>query len=73
MFGVRAGTAPNPRLITRFLLSSKVSIPSRANGLLMQWGQFLSHDITHNTLVSSCGCQPSNVCAPIFYAPRDPK
>ncbi|KAE9548412.1 hypothetical protein FO519_008379 [Halicephalobus sp. NKZ332] len=73
MFGSRPGSAPNPRLITRFLISSQVTIPSRANGLLMQWGQFLSHDITHNTILSTCGCKISSVCAPIFYAPNDPK
>uniref|UniRef100_A0AC34F8R2 ShKT domain-containing protein n=1 Tax=Panagrolaimus sp. ES5 TaxID=591445 RepID=A0AC34F8R2_9BILA len=74
MFGSRSGTAPNPRLITRFLLSSKVAIPSTANGLVMQFGQFLSHDITHNTNMLDCNdCTQTPHCQPVFFARNDPK
>jgi peroxidase len=74
MFGSRPGTAPNPRLITRFLLSSKVAIPSAANGLVMQFGQFLSHDITHNTNMLDCNdCTQTTHCQPVFFARNDPK
>ncbi|KAL3078983.1 hypothetical protein niasHS_014765 [Heterodera schachtii] len=48
---------PNPRAVTHLLLSSSFSILTRFNGLLMQFGQFLSHDITKNTVPNlNCNC-----------------
>uniref|UniRef100_A0A183C816 ShKT domain-containing protein n=1 Tax=Globodera pallida TaxID=36090 RepID=A0A183C816_GLOPA len=48
---------PNPRAVTHLLLSSSVSVLTRFNGLLMQFGQFLSHDVTRNTVPNlNCNC-----------------
>lgn len=48
---------PNPRAVTHLLLSSSFVVLTRFNGLLMQFGQFLSHDITRNTITNFCRCQ----------------
>ncbi|GMR51816.1 hypothetical protein PMAYCL1PPCAC_22012, partial [Pristionchus mayeri] len=47
---------PSARAVSHFLLSFRQSIPSSANSLLMQFGQFLSHDVTQNGLNSFCNC-----------------
>ncbi|KAK0393066.1 hypothetical protein QR680_000039 [Steinernema hermaphroditum] len=47
---------PNPREITHHLLRSPSTIIVGPNALLMQWGQFLSHDMTMNTLANGCNC-----------------
>uniref|UniRef100_A0A7E4VUW8 peroxidase n=1 Tax=Panagrellus redivivus TaxID=6233 RepID=A0A7E4VUW8_PANRE len=75
MFGLPPDTSPNPRIITRFLISSKIAIASKANAMLMQWGQFLSHDMTHNTNLNFCtDCNMVDPnCQSIFFARNDPK
>ncbi|PAV77567.1 hypothetical protein WR25_09840 isoform A [Diploscapter pachys] len=53
-------TRPPPRAITRRLTSSQDSIESTEfNALIMQFGQFISHDMAKTTLVPSSKC---NVC-----------
>jgi len=54
--GTSPGALPNPRDVTHLLLSTRVAILTDLNGLVMQWGQFLSHDITRNTVVNTCTC-----------------
>ncbi|GMT14395.1 hypothetical protein PFISCL1PPCAC_5692, partial [Pristionchus fissidentatus] len=59
-------TRPSAREVSHFLLSSRRSIPSSANSLLMQFGQFLSHDITKNGLNNFCDCSTRDAeCANI--------
>uniref|UniRef100_A0A1I8BNY5 ShKT domain-containing protein n=1 Tax=Meloidogyne hapla TaxID=6305 RepID=A0A1I8BNY5_MELHA len=48
---------PNPRTVTHLLLSSSFVVLTTLNGLLMQFGQFLSHDITRNTVTNFCRCE----------------
>uniref|UniRef100_A0A158P6F4 Peroxidase mlt-7 n=1 Tax=Angiostrongylus cantonensis TaxID=6313 RepID=A0A158P6F4_ANGCA len=55
--GGRLDRRPNPREVSMFLLSTGHSIPSPANSLLMQFGQFISHDFTRNALENTCTCQ----------------
>ncbi|GMT14286.1 hypothetical protein PFISCL1PPCAC_5583 [Pristionchus fissidentatus] len=51
---------PNPREITKRLISSsEVVLSNEFNALLMQFGQFTSHDMAKTTLVPSSKC---NVC-----------
>ncbi|GMR35908.1 hypothetical protein PMAYCL1PPCAC_06103, partial [Pristionchus mayeri] len=51
---------PNPREITKRLISSSETVLSNEfNALLMQFGQFTSHDMAKTTLVPSSKC---NVC-----------
>ncbi|PIO67811.1 shTK domain protein, partial [Teladorsagia circumcincta] len=51
---------PSPRAITRHLTSSHASVVSEDyNAMVMQFGQFISHDMAKTTLVPSAKC---NVC-----------
>ncbi|CAJ0581451.1 unnamed protein product, partial [Mesorhabditis spiculigera] len=51
---------PNPRMVTRNIVSSDEQVLSHEfNALLMQFGQFVSHDMAKTTLVPSSKC---NVC-----------
>lgn len=51
---------PSPRAITRKLTSSGDSVESQDyNAMVMQFGQFISHDMAKTTLVPSSKC---NVC-----------
>lgn len=54
---------PNAREISRLILSSRKSVQHRKfNALLMQWGQYLIHEMAKTTLVPSAKC---NVCQDI--------
>ncbi|XGW08010.1 hypothetical protein V3C99_010827 [Haemonchus contortus] len=48
---------PNPREVSMFLLSTSHSIAGPVNSMMMQFGQFLSHDISKNALSNVCTCQ----------------
>ncbi|WKX94320.1 hypothetical protein Q1695_011516 [Nippostrongylus brasiliensis] len=51
---------PSPRAITRHLTSSHASVVSEEyNAMVMQFGQFISHDMAKTTLIPSSKC---NVC-----------
>ncbi|KAK6737336.1 hypothetical protein RB195_019811 [Necator americanus] len=51
---------PSPREITRRLTSSHASVVSDDyNAMIMQFGQFISHDLAKTTLIPSAKC---NVC-----------
>jgi peroxidase len=56
MHGLAPGSLPNPRDVTFKLISTKIALNTKANSLLMQMGQFISHDITRNTLINTCTC-----------------
>ncbi|KJH50789.1 animal hem peroxidase [Dictyocaulus viviparus] len=71
IIGTRIGQRPNPREVSMFLLSSRLAIPSSSNSMVMQFGQFLSHDITRNALESKCTCQ-SGISAFCANVPRPP-
>ncbi|CAB3405504.1 unnamed protein product [Caenorhabditis bovis] len=63
---------PNPREVSMFLLTSSKAIPGHANSMLMQFGQFVSHDITANSAAAICGCQSAGpLCAAIPAPPSD--
>ncbi|CAK5035046.1 unnamed protein product [Meloidogyne enterolobii] len=68
---------PSPREINRQVLSTaKQVVHQEYNALLMQFGQFMSHDMAKTTLVPSAKCNvcqniPSR-CMAIFLAPADP-
>ncbi|VDK18028.1 unnamed protein product [Anisakis simplex] len=62
---------PNPRFISRALLSSRRSIASRASSMLMQFGQFLSHDMSKNKLDGRCTCQGGSECISISLSEMD--
>ncbi|KAK6057846.1 hypothetical protein COOONC_04595 [Cooperia oncophora] len=63
---------PNPREVSMFLLSTTHAIDSPANSMLMQFGQFLSHDITKNALANVCTCQMASPrCANVPRPPTD--
>lgn len=73
MIGTRS-TMPNPRGVSHFLLSSGSSIPSRANSLLMTFGQFLSHDLSRNSVSNFCNCGMKELaCANMLVDLQDPK
>uniref|UniRef100_A0A9J2Q581 peroxidase n=1 Tax=Ascaris lumbricoides TaxID=6252 RepID=A0A9J2Q581_ASCLU len=62
---------PNARLVSRALLSSRRAIASRASSMLMQFGQFLSHDMSKNKLDGQCKCDGGPECISIFLSPTD--
>uniref|UniRef100_A0AC34R5A6 ShKT domain-containing protein n=1 Tax=Panagrolaimus sp. JU765 TaxID=591449 RepID=A0AC34R5A6_9BILA len=68
---------PNPREANRALLSSPKSVLSQEfNALLMQFGQFMSHDMAKTTLVPSAKCNVcQNIpgrCMAVFITSKDP-
>ncbi|KAK0395007.1 hypothetical protein QR680_001059 [Steinernema hermaphroditum] len=69
-------TRPTPREVTRVLLSSAQNVQhDKFNSLLMQWGQFMSHDMAKTTLQPSAQCTscdpvPSK-CVPVRISALD--
>jgi peroxidase len=68
---------PSPREANRLILSSSKTVPSTEfNALLMQFGQFMSHDMAKTTLVPSAKCNVcQNIpgrCMAVFVTPQDP-
>ncbi|RCN31497.1 hypothetical protein ANCCAN_22710 [Ancylostoma caninum] len=56
-----------------FLLSTRRAIASTSNSMVMQFGQFLSHDITKNALANVCSCSSTGPrCANVPRPPTDP-
>uniref|UniRef100_A0A914C8J2 peroxidase n=1 Tax=Acrobeloides nanus TaxID=290746 RepID=A0A914C8J2_9BILA len=70
-------TRPSPREASRALLaSSQVVTHDKYNSLVMQWGQFMSHDMAKTTLQPTANCPtcspvPSK-CIPVGIDSKDP-
>lgn len=61
---------PTPREASRLLLaSSQMNAHEQLNSLLMQWGQFISHDMARTTLHPTANCGTCDVipskCVPV--------
>lgn len=69
-------TRPSVREASRVLLSSAQVVTHESfNSLLMQWGQFMSHDMAKTTLQPSANCPscdpvPSK-CIPVGISEKD--
>ena len=65
---------PSPRLISQTIVLDKPVDELQASHMLMQWGQFLDHDMTIAPgLSATCvGCQKTDICLPIFVPSDDP-
>ena len=65
---------PSPRLISQTVVLDKPVDELQVTHMLMQWGQFLDHDITLSPgLSANCiNCQNTEICLPIFVPSDDP-
>lgn len=64
---------PNARQVTTLLLSTSASIQTNLSSMLMQFGQFLSHDITKNKLSGTCDCSGGQECVVVELHNSDKK
>jgi hypothetical protein len=64
-----------PREITRFLLSSVGEQQTDNSAIMMQWGQFIGHDMARTTQLNNAECQSCNFqsfnCANLQVTPND--
>ncbi|PAV79596.1 hypothetical protein WR25_00311, partial [Diploscapter pachys] len=70
-------TRPSSREANRVMLSSSQSvIHDKFNNLMMQWGQFMSHDMAKKTLQPSAQCTTcspvKSKCMPVVIDDKDP-
>ncbi|KAJ1348042.1 Peroxidase mlt-7 [Parelaphostrongylus tenuis] len=68
---------PTAREANRVMLSSPQSVVhDKYNNMMMQWGQFISHDLAKTTLQASASCiscvPVKSRCMPIPISPKDP-
>ena len=65
---------PSARLISQSIVLDKPFDELQASHMLMQFGQYLEHDVTRTPgLAADCvGCQYNDVCLPIFVPSDDP-
>ncbi|KAI1700705.1 heme peroxidase domain-containing protein [Ditylenchus destructor] len=47
---------PTAREASRVMLASGVETPAKWNALLMQWGQFIAHDVTKTSMLNNQQC-----------------
>ena len=74
---------PNAREVSRRIISTKkITEDSKFSLMLMQWGQFIDHDITHTVMATSLNrfsngiacrdtCTNDQPCFPIEISPND--
>ncbi|KAF7631143.1 ShKT domain-containing protein [Meloidogyne graminicola] len=67
---------PTPREASRLLLaSSQMNSHEQLNSLVMQWGQFISHDMARTTLHPTANCGTCDVipskCIPVTISSKD--
>lgn len=72
------GGRPSSRDVSRFLLSSpQLVLNEKFNSLVMQFGQFITHDITKTSLLPTDKCigctEIAGRCTPIKADPADPR
>jgi peroxidase len=56
---------PSPRRVTRFILSAFDEKQTDNSAMMMQWGQFVSHDLARTRQVNDQDCQRCNFQSPL--------
>uniref|UniRef100_A0AC35U3Z6 ShKT domain-containing protein n=1 Tax=Rhabditophanes sp. KR3021 TaxID=114890 RepID=A0AC35U3Z6_9BILA len=65
---------PNARELTRQIISTPVRILSNSNQMVMQFGQFFSHDVSNRNFQNFCQCNDNHEnCMNIPYVLSDPR